>query len=202
MPRHAEPDAMTALTRTSVAAAVLVAAAAAWWWWAKAEPAPVVATAPAAWPAPTAPEVAAPALPPPAVPATLASPPSAPRAPVVTLAGLMVGADRQPLAVVSVDGGPESLVRVGDALGGTASVVRIDEGSLTYRFGSLEFRVTVRPRDGAPALITLAPPVQTQPGFVAAAPAIARPAGTLPGSGNDAFRQAVDKKLQAIAAGR
>ncbi|WP_088279793.1 hypothetical protein [Ideonella sp. A 288] len=194
---------MTTLVNTSMAAAVMLAAAGAAWWLVEAEPAPQAVAVPAGQTSPTGPQAAVAALPPAlVVPPPLASPPAAPKAPAVTLAGLLVGADRQPLAVVSVDGGPEALVRVGDPLGSAASVVRIDEGSMTYRFGDRELRVTVRPREPGPALITSTPPAQTQPGFVAAAPAIARPAGTLPGSGNDTFRQAVDRKLQAIAAGR
>ena len=47
-----------------------------------------------------------------------------------------------------------------------------------------------------------APRNKPLPGFVAAAPPIAQASGAAPGSGNEAFRQAVAQKMQALAASR
>ncbi len=107
------------------------------------------------------------------------------------------------VAIVSINQQPDMLVRVGDALTSSASVVRIDESSMTYRFAGAEWRVPVKPMQSVTAATTpvLVPP-KPLPGFVASAPAMARAAGTEAGSGNDAFRQAAEKKRQAIAAGR
>lgn len=121
----------------------------------------------------------------------------------VVLSGVVTGIDRQQLAIVSVDRGPVSLLRVGDSINGSSHVLRIDGESMTYRQGGSDVRVFVSAGPGTPAVAApAAAQVKTYPGFVAAAPSIARASGTEPGSGNEAFRQAVDKKLQAIAAGR
>ena len=75
-------------------------------------------------------------------------------------------------------------------------------GAMTYRFAGTELRVFVKPRQSVSALIKLDAPPKPLPGFIAGAPVMARAAGTEPRSGNDAFRQAIEKKTQAIAAGR
>ena len=124
-------------------------------------------------------------------------------APQVVLTGVVVGADGgDNLAIVSVDLRPEMLIRVGDPLGSFATVVRIDDASMTYRLAGNELRVFVKPSRTviATAMPDAAP--KQLPGFIPAAPAMARAQGSEPGSGNDAFRQAVEKKVQAIAAGR
>lgn len=124
-------------------------------------------------------------------------------APQVVLTGVVVGADGGGnLAIVSVDLRPELLMRVGDPLGISATVVRIDDDSMTYRLAGNELRVFVK---ASPTVTAIAKPDATPkqvPGFVVGAPTMARAHGSEPGSGNDAFRQAVQKKIEAIAAGR
>lgn len=131
------------------------------------------------------------------------APVDAPAAPLVVLTGVVVAAGGVGnLAIVSVDRRPEMLIRVGDALGVAATVVRIDDDSMTYRIAGNELLVLVKqsPNVAATAKPHAAP--KQYPGFVAAAPAMARGPGSEPGSGNEAFRQAVEKKFQAIASGR
>lgn len=106
------------------------------------------------------------------------------------------------VAIVSINQRPDMLVRVGDAMTASATVVRIDESSMTYRFAGAEWRVVVKPQQHVGAKVTQDAPAKPLPGFVVGAPTVARAAGAEPGSGNDAFRQAVEKKMQAIAAGR
>ncbi len=137
-----------------------------------------------------------------ATPAPATSRPDTAALPTVVLGGVVAGSDHDNLAIASVDRGPQVLLRVGDSIGGTATVVRIDHDSMTYRSGGNEVRVFVRPAPSAVATATPNPPVKTYPGFVAAAPAIARANGAEPGSGNEAFRQAFETKMQAIAARR
>jgi hypothetical protein len=132
----------------------------------------------------------------------LSAPGIAPIAPIVALSGVAMGADGGNLALVSVDRRPEMLLRVGDLLGPSATVVRIDADSMTYRFAGIERRVIVKPSDKAPAQPGPAAQPPRLPGFVPGAPAMARVNGLEPGSGNEAFRQAVEKKMQAIASGR
>lgn len=140
------------------------------------------------------PTLSVPSAPLPAVPA--------PAPPSVVLSGVAMGVGGGNVAIVSINQQPDMLVRVGDALTATASVVRIEESSMTYRYAGTEWRVSVKPMQSVAAPNPPAVPAKPLPGFVASAPAIARAAGAEPGSGNDAFRQAVEKKRQAIAAGR
>lgn len=121
--------------------------------------------------------------------------------PQVVLSGVVVGAGGGNLAIVSVDRRPETMLRVGDELTPSATVVHIDDGSMTYRFAGRQTRVQVQSVRGASATAQSVAPARPLPGFVAGAPPLARPGGTEPGRGNDAFRQAVAKKAQAIAAG-
>lgn len=123
-------------------------------------------------------------------------------APAVVLSGVAVGVGGGNVAIVSINQRPDMLVRVGDAMTAAATVVRIDESSMTYRFAGTEWRVFIKPQPSVTAPIKLDAPPKPLPGFVAGAPAMARAPGTEPGSGNDAFRQAIEKKMQAIAAGR
>lgn len=125
-----------------------------------------------------------------------------PTAPTVVLSGVALSAGGGNVAIVSIDQRPEMLVRVGDALSPLATVVRIDDGSMTYRFAGAELRVLVKLQQHVSAPIKPDAPPKPLPGFIAGAPAMARAAGSEPGSGNDAFRQAIEKKMQAIAAGR
>lgn len=150
-------------------------------------PAPAVSDAPA--------EKAASDPPPPA---------AALRSPLAIAVSGVVAGGRENLALVSVDRGPEMLLRIGDSIGGKATVLGIDGESMTYRYGDSDVRVFVSSRPGTPATpAPVAPaPVKTYPGFVAAAPSIARASGAEPGSGNESFRKAVEKKLQAMAAQR
>jgi hypothetical protein len=153
-------------------------------------------------PAGTSAAPAALAIAPPAVPASWPAA-TASGAPSVVLSGVALGVDRGNVAIVSVNQGPDVLVRVGDAMTAATTVLRIDDASMTYRFANTELRVFVKPLQAntAAALTPIAPP-KPMPGFVAGAPAMARAPGVEPGSGNEAFRQAVEKKIQAIAAGR
>lgn len=127
--------------------------------------------------------------------------PASPAAPQIVLTGVVAGTGGGNLAIASVDLGPEMLVRVGDRLG-PATVVRIDDASMTYRLAGNERRVSVQtlPAATATAMPVAAP--KPPPGFTAAAPAMARAEGSEPGSGNAAFRQAVEKKIQSIVQGR
>ena len=126
-----------------------------------------------------------------------------PSAPLVVLTGVVVATGgRDNVAIVSVDRRPEMLMRVGDALGASATVVRIDDASMTYRLADKELSVVVKQSASVTAAVQPIAPPKQYAGFVAAAPAIARGPGSEPGSGNEAFRQAVEKKFQAIAAGR
>ncbi len=130
-------------------------------------------------------------------------PTSSPVAPQVVLTGVVVGANGAGnLAIVSLDHRPEMLLRVGDPLGPSAKVVAIDDASMSYRIGGNELRVFVKTSPTATASARPNVPPKQYPGFVAAAPAMARVNGAEPGSGNDAFRQAVEKKVQAITQGR
>ena len=135
---------------------------------------------------------------------TEATPPTtSPLAPQVVLTGVVVGANGAGnLAIVALDHRPEVLLRVGDALGSSAKVVAIDDASMSYRIGGNELRVFVKPSPTSTASARPDVPPKQYPGFVAAAPAMARVNGAEPGSGNDAFRQAVEKKIQAITQGR
>ena len=123
-------------------------------------------------------------------------------APNVVLSGVAVGVGGGNVAIVSVDQRPDTLVRVGDAMGATTTVLHIDDASLTYRFAGTEWRVFVKPQQHTDAARPLNAAPKPLPGFAVGAPPMARPAGTEPGSGNDAFRQAIEKKIQAINAGR
>lgn len=139
----------------------------------------------------------------PAPPAMTAASVPAPLAPAVMLTGVAVGADARNLALVSIDRRPEVLLRVGDAMTASATVVHIDDTSMTYRQAGVDVRLAVKPaRAAAAAVAQAAAPPTTYPGFMADAPPMARVNGREPGSGNDAFRQAIDKKLQSIAANR
>ena len=135
---------------------------------------------------------------------TEATPPTtSPLAPQVVLTGVVVGANGAGnLAIVALDHRPEVLLRVGDALGSSAKVVAIDDASMSYRIGGNELRVFVKPSPTSTASTRPDVPPEQQPGFASAAPAMARVNGAEPGSGNDAFRQAVEKKVQAITQGR
>ena len=137
-----------------------------------------------------------------AMPAIAESASATPVAPGVVLTGVAVGIDGHNLALVSIDKRPELLLRVGDTMPGPATVVHIDDTSMTYRRAGIDFRVPVKAAQAGVALAKPDAQAKTYPGFVAGAPAMARASGTEPGSGNDAFRQAIEKKLQAIAAGR
>lgn len=194
---------MNATARGLMAAGVLVVASGAvWLYLALNEPLASVGS-----PAPDARSQAAWQVDPSAAPrvATAIAPATTPVPPAVVLSGVAVHPDGSSnLAIVSVDRGPQTLLRVGDRLGSSAMVIRIDEASMTYRFAGNDLRVFVT----APsARISSAAKPQTpssdqRPGFVADAPAIARANGSEPGSGNEGFRQAVERKMQAIAATR
>lgn len=141
----------------------------------------------------------------------LASPPGATEgsasgatatAPVVILTGVAVNVDGSNVAIASVNRGAQTLLRVGDPIGPFASILRIDDASMTYRFAGRDLRVFVQ----APQRVSQAAPRQaTPPAYLAVAgtPAPAASAlGLEPGSGNAAFRQAVEKKIQALTTGR
>lgn len=148
-----------------------------------------------------APYVSAVAVVPSAPALTPAPAPATSVAPVVRLSGVAVGARGGNLALVSVDGRPEVLLRVGDRLGPSATVFRIDVEAMTYRYAGIDRRVFVVPsRAGAVTPGAAAVPAPL-PGFVAGAPDMARAGGREPGSGNPAFRQAIERKMQAIASG-
>lgn len=151
---------------------------------------------------PTAPRVEWFAAPGAAASSPTVSAPAAPATPAVVLSGVAMGVGGGNVAIVSINQRPDMLVRVGDAMTATTTVVRIDDSSMTYRLAGAEWRVFVKSQQPASQPIKLDAPPKPLPGFVAGAPPIARPAGTEPGSGNDAFRQVVEKKMQAIAAGR
>lgn len=125
-----------------------------------------------------------------------------PRPLAVVLSGVATGADQAPLALVSIHRGPVMLLRVGDSMGGSARVLRIDPDSMTYLSAGAELQVSVKPADAAPASATAGAAAKPLAGFVAAAPAIARAEGAQPGSGNAMFRQSVERKRMAIAAGQ
>lgn len=192
--------AMTGMARAFVTGAVVAVTATASWLFmssdhstAKARPKPglglptaleqeAITVAPAAEPAPRTPTAAA---------------------PQVVLTGVVVGANGGAnLAIVSVDLRPEMLMRVGDPLGIAGTVVRIDDASMTYRLAGKELSVFVKASPKVTVTATPDAAPKQYPGFVAAAPAMARALGSEPGSGNEAFRQAVEKKFQAIASGR
>ncbi len=128
----------------------------------------------------------------------------APAASNVVLSGVATSPDGSRLAIVSVDRSPETLLRIGDRLGPDATVVRIDDTSMTYRLAGSERRVLLKATQNAsatPARSLQASPTPT-PAALAGAPAMARSGQGEPGSGNEAFRAAVAKKMQGIAAAR
>ena len=118
------------------------------------------------------------------------------------LSGVALGVGGRNVAIVSVDERPDALVQEGDALTASTTVLRIDDSSMTYRFAGAEHRVFVKAQAKPTTAVKSDSPPKALPGFVAGAPPMARAAGTEPGSGNDAFRRAVEKKIQAIAAGQ
>jgi hypothetical protein len=184
--------------RFAAVAAVAVAALATTW----------VLTVPGPVPDPARTAVA-PAGPPTAIASPAAAPVMPPaqtfvaREPSVVLDGVMVGADGRSLAVASIDGAPDVLLRVGDPIGSAAQVVAIDSTSMTYRIGIKDVRVSLRPGAATAAARPTASPVgPSGAGLAAAAPPPMGPASGARGSGNEAFREAVQKKMQAITAGR
>lgn len=189
---------MPATARAMISVAMAVAAAIAGWiylWPASSSSVAQSQSAPGPKTAPGVEWVAA--------PDAAASRPAIPSltTPVVVLSGVSVGTAGGNLAIVSVDHGPDTLVRVGDAMSNSMTVVRIDDDSMAYRFAGTELRVFVKPRQTVTTVVKPDAPPKQYPGFIAGAPAMARAVGTEPGSGNDAFRRAIDKKMQSIAAG-
>lgn len=155
---------------------------------------------PPAAPAPAAVATAAslpPSLQPAASSPAVSSVPAAPAARVELSGVLMV--DGQPaMALVSVAGAPAVLVRQGDRVTATAAVAGIETNAMLLRDGDRVSRIEVT---AAPTRIAAAPLQSTVAAPTVAAPAAGvapAPAGDAPGSGNAAFRAAIEDKIRSM----
>lgn len=185
---------MSLRARVLLSLTLLLGVVAALWLWLSGGPSTArhtVMTPP--WPAPLPSTPTAPATPP--RPVEVPPPPLG-----VVLAGVVTGGDGQRMALVSLDRGPQAVLRVGDALTRDAVVRRIDEQSITYHRLGVDVRVPLQaPAATAQALAAPLPVRATPPAVDAPAPA--RGPDGEPGRGNAAFRDAVARKRQAIATG-
>ena len=134
-------------------------------------------------------------------PAVLSPPlPALPAAPAarVELSGVLMVDGRPAMALVSVAGAPAVLVRQGDRVTATAAVAGIETNAMLLRDGDRVSRieVTASPvrRAVAPMQPGLAAPVAVAPA-AGVAPA---PSGDAPGSGNAAFRAAIEDKIRSM----
>lgn len=141
------------------------------------------------------------AAPPPAAPPQLppeSKSPAAPPSGTIELSGVLMVAGQPAMALVSVGGGPAVLARPGDRITATAVVVGIEASAMQVRDGGRVARIEV---SAMPARI--APPAQrpvspAPPDAAAAAGVAPAPAGDAPGSGNAAFRAAIEDKVRSM----
>jgi hypothetical protein len=129
-------------------------------------------------------------------PSTLAVPP-APAA-RVELSGVLMVDGRPAMALVSVAGAPAVLVRQGDRVTATAAVAGIETHAILLRDGDRVSRIEVA---ASPIRIAVAPlqPAVAAPTVAAPAAGVAPPpAGDAPGSGNAAFRAAIEDKIRSM----
>lgn len=124
----------------------------------------------------------------------------------VRLAGVMVTADgKASLALVSVNNLQESIVRVGESLGGHAIVIGIENDSMTYRQGEVTYKTTVQSKTNSPVSLAQMPPPTSNPSSTAAeavrlpgfmpVPQTTRPINNEQPNGNAAFKRDLEKRL-------
>ena len=136
----------------------------------------------------------------PLAPASAPAPPAAAAAADWSLSGVLMVDGRPAMALVSVGRAPAALLRAGDRLSATAVLASIEANAIWVQDGALRTRV---PMSGAWATTarTLAPalpPDAASTPRVAAGAAVATPPAETPGTGNAAFRAAVEEKLKAM----
>lgn len=124
----------------------------------------------------------------------------APLSGAIELSGMLMVAGQPAMALVGVGGAPAVLVRPGDRITATAVVVSIEASAMQVRDGGRVSRIEV---SSAPSRIAAAPlrPVATAPADAMPAPAAGvapAPAEDAPGSGNAAFRAAIEDKVRAM----
>lgn len=136
-------------------------------------------------------------------PPRLAAPPAASLSPAVAarvaLSGVLMVDGRPAMALVSVAGAPAVLVRPGDRVTASAVVSGIEANAMLLREGEQVSRIEVT---AGPVTVAAAPlPPAATPAPQGAAPmagAAAPPAGDAPGSGNAAFRAAIEDKVRSM----
>lgn len=117
---------------------------------------------------------------------------SAPPALDVRFTGVVAGPDGVRRALVSVNGAPDALVRVGDTLAGSSKVTGVDNDALTYHHGEREVRTPIQASDKA-AQPSTAPATNNQQANAPTPPTAAEPL-----TGNDDLRQAVAQKMASM----
>lgn len=123
--------------------------------------------------------------------------PAAPAA-RVELSGVLMVDGRPAMALVSVAGAPAVLLRQGDRVTATAVVASIEAGAVQLRDGDRISRIEVT---AWPTRISSAPlqPAVSLPAVAApAAGGAPAAAGDTPGSGNAAFRAAIEDKIRSM----
>ena len=132
----------------------------------------------------------------------------------IRLSGVIGGGNGLPLALVSVNDIQNAIVRVGDKLDASSTVIAIDQDSMTYRQGTREIRTFVQSasdKSAPTAQRTLSPnesgnpPTSTGeivklPGFMPSAPSIRQTSGIEAPTGNAVFRQAIEAKIANMRA--
>lgn len=108
--------------------------------------------------------------------------------------------DGQPaMALVSVAGAPAVLVRQGDRVTATAAVAGIETNAMLLRDGDRVSRIEVTASPIRMAVAPSKPPGVAVPTSAAPAAGVApAPAGDAPGSGNAAFRAAIEDKIRSM----
>jgi len=105
---------------------------------------------------------------------------------------------RPAMALVGVGRAPAALLRIGDRLTATAVLASIEANAIWVQDGAIRTRVSVStpPASTARAVVAVVP-LQSSPESRAAEGAALSPAEA-PGTGNAAFRAAVEEKLKTM----
>lgn len=134
----------------------------------------------------------------------------------IRLSGVIGGGNGLPLALVSVNDIQNAIVRVGDKLDASSTVIAIDQDSMTYRQGAREVRTFVQSasdKSAPTAQRALSPnksgnpptsngEIVRLPGFMPSAPSIRQNNGIETPNGNAVFRQAIEAKIADMRAKR
>ncbi len=116
----------------------------------------------------------------------------------VELSGVLMVDGRPAMALVSVAGAPAVLVRQGDRVTTTAVVAGIETSAMLLRDGDRVSRIEVTAAPTRIAAAPLQPTVTAPPAPVPAAGVAPALAGDAPGSGNAAFRAAIEDKVRSM----